>query len=67
MSKGQLNHNFNLYRQALRGLDSGFIGYAIKANHNVNVLRHLAGLGSGAVVVSGNELRMALYAGFDPR
>jgi diaminopimelate decarboxylase len=28
-------------------------------------MRYLASLGSGAVLVSGNELKMALLAGFD--
>ena len=50
----------------MKGLDSAFIGYAVKANHNLNLLKHLAGLGSGAVVASGNELQMALHAGFKP-
>ena len=65
MSKKQLTHNFEAYKQALEGLDSAFIGYAVKANHNLHVLRYLASLGCGAVLVSGNELRTAIYAGFD--
>lgn len=52
------------YRDALVGLDSAFIGYAVKANHNLHVLRYLASLGSGAVLVSGNELKTAIQAGF---
>ena len=40
--------------------------YAVKANNNLPVLRHLQGLGSGAVLVSGNELKLAIAAGFDP-
>ncbi|KAF9611585.1 hypothetical protein IFM89_033589 [Coptis chinensis] len=47
------------------GLDS-IIGYAIKANNNLKILQHLRTLGRGAVLVSGNELRLALRAGFDP-
>ena len=43
------------------------IGYAIKANNNLTILKHLRELGSGAVLVSGNELRIALAAGFDPK
>uniref|UniRef100_A0A7S3FW66 diaminopimelate decarboxylase n=1 Tax=Strombidium rassoulzadegani TaxID=1082188 RepID=A0A7S3FW66_9SPIT len=65
MSKTQLERNFEAYREALTGLDSAFIGYAVKANHNLHVMRHLASLGSGAVLVSGNELRTAMLAGFD--
>lgn len=67
MSKSQLKYNFEAYKTALEGLDSAFIGYAVKANHNLHVLRYLAGLGCGAVLVSGNELKTALKAGFDPQ
>jgi diaminopimelate decarboxylase len=40
------------------------LAYAVKANPNLAVLRHLAGLGLGADVASGGELRHALRAGF---
>jgi diaminopimelate decarboxylase len=53
------------YEAALSGLPS-FIGYAVKANNNLKILQHLQQLGSGAVLVSGNELQLALKAGFDP-
>jgi len=42
------------------------ICYAVKANGNGAILRILAGLGAGADVVSGGELRAALRAGFPP-
>lgn len=64
-SKDQISRNFEAYRQALEGLRS-IIGYAVKANNNLKILEHLCGLGCGAVLVSGNELRLALKAGFDP-
>lgn len=64
-SKSQLTANFNDYKEALEGLDSAFIGYAVKANHNIHALRYLASLGCGAVLVSGNELKTAIKAGFD--
>jgi len=32
----------------------------------MNLLKHLADLGCGAVLVSGNEIRVALKAGFQP-
>jgi diaminopimelate decarboxylase len=35
-------------------LDS-IIGYAIKENNNLNILPHLRSLGSGVVLVTGNE------------
>lgn len=65
-SKPQINRNFEAYREALEGLNS-IIGYAIKANNNLKILEHLRILGCGAVLVSGNELRLALKAGFDPK
>lgn len=64
-SKDQITRNYEAYRAALEGLKS-IVGYAIKANNNYKVLEHLQTLGSGAVLVSGNELRLALRAGFDP-
>ncbi|KAK4803557.1 hypothetical protein SAY86_003374 [Trapa natans] len=64
-SKRQITRNVQAYKEALVGLDS-VIGYAIKANNNLKILEHLRALGCGAVLVSGNELRLALQAGFDP-
>jgi diaminopimelate decarboxylase len=64
-SKPQITRNVEAYKDALEGLRS-IIGYAIKANNNLKILEHLRGLGCGAVLVSGNELRLALRAGFDP-
>lgn len=63
-SKKQIENNFNAYREALSGLDS-IVGYAIKANNNFRIVEMLRGLGSGAVLVSGNELRLAVKAGMD--
>ncbi|XP_074286184.1 diaminopimelate decarboxylase 1, chloroplastic-like [Silene latifolia] len=65
-SKPQITRNVEAYKDALLGLKSPIIGYAIKANNNFKILEHLRGLGCGAVLVSGNELRLALAAGFDP-
>ena len=62
----QIRGNYNAYQAALGGVES-IIGYAIKANNNLTILKHLRELGSGAVLVSGNELRIALAAGFDPK
>ena len=64
-SKPQITRNLKAYKDALEGLKS-IIGYAIKANNNLKILEHLRQLGCGAVLVSGNELRLALQAGFDP-
>ena len=62
----QIRENYKAYATALEGIES-IIGYAIKANNNLTILKHLRELGSGAVLVSGNELRIALAAGFDPK
>ncbi|KAK9831322.1 hypothetical protein WJX81_002115 [Elliptochloris bilobata] len=64
-SQARISANYAAYEAALRGLDS-IIGYAVKANNNMLIMRHLQSLGSGAVLVSGNELRAAMVAGFDP-
>mmetsp|Transcript_9837 Transcript_9837/g.24534 ORF Transcript_9837/g.24534 Transcript_9837/m.24534 type:complete len:495 (-) Transcript_9837:356-1840(-) len=64
-SKQRISSNYNAYKKALEGLDS-IIGYAVKANNNFIIAKHLQQLGSGAVLVSGNELKMAMAAGFDP-
>ena len=58
--KNKLKQNFDAYKDALQGLDSAFIGYAVKSNHNLHLMRYLASLGCGAVLVSGNELRTAI-------
>ena len=62
----QITENYKAYETALEGVES-IIGYAIKANNNLTILKHLRELGSGAVLVSGNELRIALAAGFNPK
>jgi len=64
-SKNRISANFKAYQKALEGLNS-IIGYAVKANNNYKIMQHLQQLGSGAVLVSGNELKLALQAGFDP-
>ncbi|MFN8630070.1 MAG: alanine racemase [Chloroflexota bacterium] len=41
------------------------LAYAVKANPNLAILKHLAAMGLGADVASGGELRHVLRAGFD--
>ncbi|KAL4459044.1 hypothetical protein ABPG75_013909 [Micractinium tetrahymenae] len=64
-SKERIRQNYQAYADALQGLDS-IIGYAVKANNNLKIMQYLRELGSGCVLVSGNELRLAMAAGFDP-
>ena len=63
-SPARIASNYQAYDAALSGLRA-IIGYAVKANNNLHILRQLQRLGSGAVLVSGNELKLALEAGFD--
>ncbi len=42
------------------------ICYALKANSSLGLLKVFAGLGAGADIVSGGELRQSLRAGFKP-
>ncbi|KAF5943160.1 hypothetical protein HYC85_020802, partial [Camellia sinensis] len=63
--KPQITRSFQACRDAFEGLDP-IIGYVIKANNNLKIMEHLRKLGCRAVLVSGNELRLALHAGFDP-
>ena len=57
-----------LYRRFAEAFapEAPLICYAVKANSNLAVLRHFAGLGAGADVVSEGELRRALAAGVPP-
>jgi diaminopimelate decarboxylase len=63
-SLSQIEHNYKAYASALAGMPS-VVSYAFKANSNLAILKRLRKLGSGAALVSGNELRLALAAGFD--
>jgi diaminopimelate decarboxylase len=63
-SKAKLTANYNAYKDAFGDLPH-VIGYAVKANNNLPIMKHLRSLGSGAVLVSGNELKLAMAAGFD--
>ncbi|RQV96049.1 diaminopimelate decarboxylase, partial [bacterium] len=61
----KIKENYQAYITALEGIRS-IVSYAFKANNNLAILKHLQKLGSGAVLVSGNELKLAKAAGFDP-
>ncbi len=63
-SQNRITANYKAYAAALEGLEY-FVGYAVKANNNLPIMRHLQAQGSGAVLVSGNELLAAEAAGFD--
>lgn len=69
-SSGQLDRNVERLKDALRralpASDQPLIAFACKANSNLGILHHMAGLGLGADVVSGGELIRAQAAGIDP-
>ncbi|MEX2009736.1 MAG: diaminopimelate decarboxylase [Dongiaceae bacterium] len=61
-SSGALTAQYRAFAAAFAGRPAT-ICYALKANANLAVVATLAGLGAGADVVSGGELRQALRAG----
>jgi len=62
-SRATLERHAQVFREALSGLPSKHIAFAIKANPNLAVLKVLAKQGFGADVVSGGEIARALAAG----
>lgn len=64
-SLGQVRQAWRAWEVAVAGLPA-LLGYAVKANHNPALLRHLAAWGAGAVVASDLELEHALCCGFPP-
>lgn len=67
-SKKSLDYYYKTFSQSAIKceLPSPLICYAVKANSNLEVLKRLKTLGSGADVVSVGELKKALKAGIDP-
>ncbi len=61
-SADTLRRNFMRYRDSLPA-ENALVCFAVKANSNQAVLSLLGGLGAGADVVSGGELKRALQAG----
>src|SRR5690606_19456801 len=67
-SEPVLTKNFVEFRDGAKdaGLINPLICFALKSNSNVELLKILRKLGSGADIVSGGELKRALTAGIDP-
>jgi len=65
-SKNAIKHKFKQYADAFQSVPHT-ICYALKANSNLHILKLLGELGSGADIVSGGELFLALKAGIDPK
>ena len=64
-SSDRIQSNYSAYKTALTGIPS-IISYAVKANGNLTILKILRDMGSWVTLVSGNEIRLALAAGFEP-
>ncbi len=64
-SKNAVIEKYQKYDRAFAGIPHT-ICYALKANSNIRLLKLLASLGSGADIVSGGELYLALKAGIRP-
>lgn len=65
-------YDMNLLSSTLRAINEAAsekffcVEYAIKANHNPEVLKSVSAAGLGADCVSGGEIRRAVECGFDP-
>lgn len=61
-SETALTEAFHAYQTAFAG-SQPLICYAVKANSNLSIIKHLASLGSGFDTVSGGEIARVLAAG----
>lgn len=61
-SKAALTEAYMAYANACKGRNARIL-YAMKANSNLSILRHLASLGAGFDIVSGGELARISYIG----
>ncbi len=68
-SKKTLNYNYNYFIKSAKKekIPNPLVCYAVKANSNLEVLKTLQKLGSGADIVSVGELKEALKAGISPQ
>lgn len=66
-SQATFTRHYQVFRQAFPKSLDVLVAYSVKACSNVAILKLLGGLGAGADVVSGGELRRALAAGIAPQ
>ena len=64
-SSAMIRRRLHRFQQAFKG-ERASICYAVKANHNLAVIRTLAADGAGADIVSAGEMHRALAAGVPP-
>ena len=65
-SLSQLKNNFYTFNNTFKGVRP-IICFSVKSNSNINLLKELKKIGSGADVVSIGELLKALKAGISPK
>lgn len=65
-SKDQITARFKNLKDAFRGIPNLKLLYALKANSNIEILKHIRTLGAGADTVSAGEIFLALKSGFPP-
>ncbi len=65
-STATLTRHYEVFAGAFADVRA-LVCYAMKANSNQAIIKTLAGLGAGADVVSGGELKRALVAGIPPQ
>lgn len=63
-SENQITKNFRQLQKAFSVIPNVRILYALKANSNPEILRHISSLGAGADTVSAGEIFLALKSGF---
>ena len=57
---------WQIIHSTLGKIENSIICYAVKANHNVEIIREFGNLGCGADCVSGGEIFRAIKAGISP-
>lgn len=65
-SQNQITKNLRRLQKAFNIIPNARILYALKANSNPEILRHISSLGAGADTVSAGEIFLALKSGFPP-
>lgn len=65
-SKNQITKNIGSLLKAFAVIPNSRILYALKANSNVEILKHIRSTGVGADTVSAGEIFLALKCGFPP-
>jgi len=65
-SKNRITERFEMLSKAFHSVPNIKLLYALKANSNIEILKHIRSLGAGADTVSAGEVFLALKSGFPP-